>query len=344
MRKQFSAKKAVKICILTSTLFLATACSKAIETDGPQQTASKATIDENPPTATATPSPTTSPAPSPDASPTPTPKPVACDPFQDQFEAGPNNGLHAKLYKLPKGKSFATIEEFFDRSTEIDADLFLSKIKTYTRQFDTGFKLTNGEILKDNDGKILTEYFGFKARAKIRLIPGENRSGLKQFALISDDGAVLRVGKSSEIKELIDSRKDLEALVGKRTTPNHPTKMSCAHEGVWMNIFEDLPIELDYFQGPRNHIAFILLWRDITDIDNDGEIDSDEDGIPLYDLKDPACKFLPSNDLFFNWKVPAGKPSIPNERYKDLIKRGWKVVPSRNILLPDEHQVNPCTK
>ena len=86
-----------------------------------------------------------------------------------------------------------------------------------------------------------------------------------------------------------------------------------------------LPIAVDYYQGPRFHIALMVLWRKLPDAN-------------ASSLADSACG-LSGNDRFFNSNQ---SPSVPSQTYLDLLSRGWSVVAPQNFLLPLNSPMNPC--
>lgn len=125
---------------------------------------------------------------------------------------------------------------------------------------------------------------------------------------MSDDGARLKYKdpRDDTWKELINNDGD------------HPTRLGCGTTVISMNRRTQIPLEIIYYQGPRFHIANILLWRKATEAG-----------------KDPLCG-QSGNSLYFD----ADKQSAPQQAYKDLLARAWKPVTAENLWLDGTY--NPC--
>ena len=83
-----------------------------------------------------------------------------------------------------------------------------------------------------------------------------------------------------------------------------------------------MPLELDYYQGPRYHISLVVMWRPWN-----GSAD------------DPSCG-KQGNGMFFNSQVD---PPAPQAAYNALLSRGWKVVSTPHYRLEAPTQ-NPCNE
>src|SRR5690606_23109728 len=86
------------------------------------------------------------------------------------------------------------------------------------------------------------------------------------------------------------------------------------------------PAKIEYYQGPRYHIALMVLWREWPEND------------PGFVANDPQCG-TSGNDRFFNYNVV---PSAPKANFNDLLSRGWKVLGAENYALPRAVSQNPC--
>ncbi|MEQ1878655.1 MAG: hypothetical protein ABL958_18575, partial [Bdellovibrionia bacterium] len=91
--------------------------------------------------------------------------------------------------------------------------------------------------------------------------------------------------------------------------------MSCADRLVNMQPETRLPVNLNYYQGPRDYIALTFIWRKV---DNG-------------DLSDALCGAAGS-ELFFG---PYPHDNFTNTYgYGQLRERGWKVLGGTNFIAP----------
>jgi len=251
-----------------------------------------------------------------------------CDPFGSETMVGPENGLSGKIYYLLNGKvgDYNGVIDMMAKSSKLDANLFLSELAVRTRIFDQGFPTQDQTLIKLPDGRVLTEFFALSLNSKLHLAAWD-KPGLKQFALLTDDGSILSVDTGTGMRPLIDN------------DGNHPTRLLVAKDTVFMDHTSSVPIHVDYFQGPRLHIALMLLWRDIADVNGTGEANST---ILDPDSLDEPLDGREGNELFFN---PSTKPSTPQAAWYQLRARGWDMVPAINYLLPGSgtQSTNPCS-
>jgi hypothetical protein len=103
------------------------------------------------------------------------------------------------------------------------------------------------------------------------------------------------------------------------------SRLACAVQSITFNRDSKIPLRLDYFQGPRTHIALVLLWRPVASDDPD-------------QFTDPACGLYGNNYFFDSTQVP----SVPQDPWIELLSRGWKVLGPANYLLPEQFASNPC--
>jgi hypothetical protein len=255
---------------------------------------------------------------SPADSPANPPGDSVCDPFGENggLSGTPANlGLHARLHYLTEDQPHYThVDDYLQNGAEVPNDLFFSQLNIPTRPFDRGFLTQDGNILTRPSGDTLYEWFALHFESRIRL-SAEDRPGRYQFAVLSDDGSILKLDPNGG---------------GFATHINNdgltPTRMGCATSTVTLDAASRLPMQLDYYQGPRTHIALMLLWREIPD-------DADASA-----LADPACGTF-GNDRFFN---SAANPPVPTAVFQGLLNRGWKVLGPENFLLPERFDRNPC--
>ncbi|OFZ84891.1 MAG: hypothetical protein A2603_11850 [Bdellovibrionales bacterium RIFOXYD1_FULL_55_31] len=237
---------------------------------------------------------------------------AVCDPFGKSSNAGLLNGLEAKLFSAENGKhQFKKASDYLRYGKMADVDLFFNQLYVPTRPFDQGFMTQDGSLLKTENGDTLYEYFGLHFESEIGLAPND-KPGMYQIAVLSDDGALLRYLEKSGFKTLVDNDGD------------HPTQMGCAKHVIELNENTRIPIDLDYYQGPRYHISLVMLWRLVE---------------PGESLKDPSCG-KQGNALFFDsTKIPPA----PQPEFQNLLKRGWKVMNPENFFLPGAVKTNPCS-
>ena len=236
-----------------------------------------------------------------------------CDPLNkpNSEDLVKKNGISAKLYS--SSKEFDTVKKYINTQNEVHNNLFFKQLNIPTRMFDQGFPRQDGTPLKNQRGNPLIENFALQFKSNIEL-SSEQEEGYYNFAILSDDGAVLKIAK--------DQKNNEEVLINQDEVT--PTKMGCSTRNVHLDHKTSLPIKLEYFQGPRYHIALVLMWKK-----------SDSKAHTL----DPSCGtggawhfFEPSKD----------QKGVAGERYQNLLDRGWKPVPAKNFHLED-NQINPCS-
>lgn len=236
---------------------------------------------------------------------------TVCDPFGGGAIVSQDNGLDGRLYYLaPELPRYTKVADYIQAGTPVDSRLILNKIDVPTRRFEDGFVTQEGKVLATPKGETLYEWFALRLNSSIRLAL-KDKPGNYQFALLSDDGSVMRVKQDGVWSTLIDND-------GFRSSA-----LKVADRPIYFDGNTELPIEIDYFQGPRTHIAIMLLWREWP-----------ENGSGAEPLNGRA-----GNDLYFNSNV---KPSAPQQAWFDLISRGWNVVGAENFFLPATSKPNDC--
>jgi hypothetical protein len=236
---------------------------------------------------------------------------AVCNPFGGGVTAR-DQGLLGELYHLPSDlPRYQSVSPYIQNGSKLEATLYFDQVNVPTRPFDAGFTTLGGDTLKTPAGDTLYEWFALRFDSVIKLT-NNDRVGKKQFALLADDGAILRAKVNGQWINLVDD------------DGQHPTKFKIASTPIELNVDSELPIELKYFQGPRMHIAVMVLWREWPEGHNAWR-DS-------YDGQE-------GNDLFFDSNV---SPSAPQSAYQTLLSRGWKPVPAANYFLPSQAAPNPC--
>jgi len=243
---------------------------------------------------------------------------ASCDPLYTSPEIplveAPNNGWFGQIRTTPSGP---LVDENawnsnLDRYLENDAvqlhyPLYLHTLNVPTREFTEGFPTIIGGLIADNSGNTLVERFHLTMESNLKL--SQNfEEGTYQLAFLSDDGLRLSLGNEDV---LINS------------TGKHPTKMLCAARELELNHNQVKNLLVEYFQGPRYHIALQFLWRKV------------EPGAP----NDALCG-VSGNEIWFDYDraIPS-----PKAKYNELLSRGWSVVPATEFKLPSYEPINPCS-
>lgn len=241
---------------------------------------------------------------------------LVCDPFgQGSTNASRKTGIEAKLTYLstdtpPVGLK---VEHFFPGAPNVTVStsrIILSQLNIPSRPFSEGFVDGNsGKKLLNEAGEPLVEFFSLQAEASLRLSTSE-AEGEYEIAIISDDGSTMDLDTSGEGKSFtrwIDN------------DGGHSNQMGCAVQSVKMNRISELPMKLNYYQGTREQIALMVLWR----LKNASSVE-------------PECGGIRHDFYYFS----GGEPT---SNYSALQARGWKVLTNENYVLPNSIS-NPCQK
>lgn len=241
---------------------------------------------------------------------------LVCDPFAEEHSLYERHqGVKAQMYYKPADAEghWNNLSYYFEQGTHIeDVDIYLSQIFIPTRPFDRGFYTQAGDLLKNESGNSLYEWFALDIEGFITL--GEQPAGKYQLALLSDDGAVLNIqNKNGEWQQVINN------------DGNHPTKMMCATEPVELSSGSKIPFQLKYYQGPRFHISLMVMWR------------------PWPENDDPSENYCGAsgNSLFFD---STQNPPEPQPAFYALESRGWRVLSPDQYEIPDSVPSNPCNQ
>lgn len=240
---------------------------------------------------------------------------TVCDPFGADPDPRSNQGLKAELWWLEPGQAAqSSVQGLISTGTKSDRSLFFSTLNVPTRMFNVGFANETGDTVKSDSGSTLIENFALRFKSILRLAPDQSEA-MYEFAILSDDGAILTLRDADGVY-----RKNVD------NDGNHPTRLGCGVLPVRMDRETELPMALEYYQGPRHHISLVVLMR---------EFKADRTG--LVNGKDPACG-LTSNDAWFD----PNRGSAPQRAYTDLLARGWKPLSKDNFALGNEVMFNPC--
>ncbi|MBC7466168.1 MAG: hypothetical protein H7256_09250 [Bdellovibrio sp.] len=250
-----------------------------------------------------------------------------CSAFGTTTVPSDKSGLKAELRFLDQGSTlssgqknaFLSTEYFNDKNTNFikkEEAVFLNDVNVPTRIFNQGFQGSDGNVLEDNQGHALIEYFALRMESVLKLGP-KDAPGYYELASIADDGSVVQIKENGQWVDLI------------KNDGAHSTQMGCTERSLKFDANTRLPIRIYYNQGPREHIANVLVWNyrgPATAVVSAATVQPDIHGY---------CGKA-STDMFW---IPAS--SKPNTWINDIYSKGWKVVGTENFLLPD-NEVNPC--
>ena len=242
--------------------------------------------------------------------------PTVCSPFNPANPPSNQNGLAGTIQYLEAAQPrYSSVLDMVSKGKDAGVKLILSQLDVPTVAFTKGFlDSKSGSPLKTSSGDTLIEWFSIDLRSEL-MLSDSDPAGFYQLALISDDGSILNVDA--------DLSKDGTVLIDNDGT--HPTRMGCSTKAIELKKNETRPIRVKFYQGPRYHIALTLMWR---------KVDSENAS------KDALCGTSGNDTFWDSTKVP----SLPTAKYNELLLRGWKVVPSKNFILPGDVRSNPCVK
>lgn len=244
----------------------------------------------------------------------PDPSTYVCNPLNDDNDGqGPRDqGLTAELFYLEDGVALPSrVADMFDRGVQVeDILLYFNRVHIPTRPWDRGFVTVSGQTVQTNDGDTLYEYFAVRMSGRFQL--GNLPAGAYQFALLSDDGAVMSMDFGNG---------GYETVVDNDGT--HPTRFGCGSYPVVIEEGDKIPFQIEYYQGPRYHIALSLMVRPWVDDGSDSECGRQ------------------GNSRFFD---STQDPVVAQPAYDGLLARGWAPVEPESFLIPEELVENPCNE
>jgi hypothetical protein len=217
---------------------------------------------------------------------------------------GSSMGIQGTLYYLaPGAANYSDVNDYIKNGTVGKTTYFWSQLNVPTHNYSGGFAQGNGALVTTNSGSTLTENFAFDMRTQIGL-SSTDTAGDYEFALISDDGAVLNFADTSGNFQTVVNNDGL-----------HPTQFACATSVVHLDATTKLSTQIKYYQGPRDYISLIVMWKKIA---AGSKIDT------MY------CGDQ-GNTLFFD---SSKTPSTPQAEYNALLARGWAPLKAGNYTLP----------
>ncbi|MFS4459536.1 hypothetical protein [Bdellovibrio sp. HCB2-146] len=240
---------------------------------------------------------------------------TVCDPLSNSTADVPTQGLLGKLILKSDQMSSnpKSVLEFHEKGTRMPQDLYFADVNVPTRQFTEGFVTRSGEVLVDANNQKLIENFAVEYTSSLKLQPSD-KAGHYEIALLSDDGARLFIKEGDKYNEILNN------------DGVHSTRMGCSFRTVYLDHNTEIPIKILYYQGPRYHIANVMIWKHHK---------------KAKSWKEPnrhsLCGFQ-GNNLFFNEKSNRETVAM-----KVLKLDKWKVVAPANFKMP-ESKPNPCVE
>lgn len=249
------------------------------------------------------------------------PERTICDPFSTNSPAARDRGVIANMVWLDDSMpprngqpSIKNVANYFSIGNIVESTLYFDRLFVPTRAFDLGFMTQTGDTVLNHLGQPMYEYFALRMQGQFQLAANEE-PGLYQVALLSDDGAVLKVSDGNGGETTIINNDG-----------EHPTRFACPTQVINMQRDTKLPFSLEYFQGPRYHISLAVMWRPLPDGTD-----------PDLPVTDPRCG-QSGNSLFFDSTVVPTKMQSP---FYELLSRNWKVLENENFYFPEQAS-NPC--
>ncbi|UYL09143.1 hypothetical protein B9G69_000955 [Bdellovibrio sp. SKB1291214] len=238
-----------------------------------------------------------------------TAKKVVCDPFSASGIAC-KQGWKGNIFYFPGTTSgWTSLAKYFSEGVDAGVILYMSKIFVPVRTFSNGFPTTDGDLVKKkaaDGGANLVEWFALRLGTIMKL-GATDSAGYYQFALISDDGSKLYIAPKAggTYATVIDNDNA------------HSATMKCSTSAIYMDANSRMPARLEYFQGPRYHIAVTLMYKKVSSAS-------------------PAvaspCGLVDSN---FYGTIDNTSGDYTGSKYQQALDDGWKPMGTENFLLDE---------
>ncbi|WP_374075070.1 hypothetical protein [Bdellovibrio bacteriovorus] len=240
---------------------------------------------------------------------------TVCDPLSNNSSVSPENGLLGKLIlRTPEmGAKISGVMDYYNKGQKLDQNLYFADVNVPTRPFTSGFSTLSGDVLVDAQGNKLIEHFAIEYTSVLQLSAAD-KEGDYEIATLSDDGSRVFVKEGDKWNELINNDGD------------HSTRMGCPYRTIHLKRDSQVPVKILYYQGPRYHIANVLMWKHHK---------------KPQTWKDPSRHSLcgvASNNFYFDSRNGKKMPAM-----KYLENTGWDVVSTSNFKMPEQKQ-NPCVE
>jgi len=237
---------------------------------------------------------------------------TACNPLSGgNPPTDPSAGIHATLSYLSSSQPrYSNVSDMINNGTPSKQDLFFTEINVPTRLFTEGFPLQSGGMIKDDLGNDLLEWFAIRFQGTVHLGPNDVE-GDYQLGMLADDGAIMSLSNDVE-------GNNFQVVVNDDGT--HPTMMDCGPT-IQMTKDTSLAMRIDYYQGPRYHIALVPLWRPVN----------------MSTPRETLCG-VSGNNAFFDYN----NNSAPLTNYIKLLADGWRPLNAANYSVSPSTGYNPC--
>jgi hypothetical protein len=262
--------------------------------------------------------------------------PPVCDPLAQGKILKPSNGIKVQIVD-GTGYNPRSLSAF-ENMPIIYEEVYLSQISVPTRKFDEGFMLSSGAFLENATGGKLLEWFKIQGEGQIILDPLVDSEGFYELALIADDGAKLQIDSDEDgiYEDLLN--------YGSVTSP----RFICGTNFIRFQYNKPLKFKFEYFQGPKYHLSFNLLWRKVRDVNaadlpaisllpGEQDLECGKSGANRY--FDPALKSAPT--ALFNSLTNPSQSFVPLSNGGLRSVGGWKIIRPENFILV-ENESNPC--
>lgn len=244
------------------------------------------------------------------------PTKYVCDPFGTDVVGSSKSGLVAHLgyfnqSQHPDDPRQFLVKDYFNkddaRFVQADENIYFSQINTPPRVFSEGFQNEKNVFIADSSGEKLIEWFGLSYETILKLADGD-LEGSYQLSTISDDGVIVEAFINDKWTNIISG----DGL--------HSPQMGCSTTTLELTKDSRIPLRVFYFQGPRNTISNMLLWKNVN---------------ANLQYKDLECG-KSGNEYFWDRTLKVALDPLIN-----IYSRGWKVISENNFLLPN-NSTNPC--
>lgn len=248
----------------------------------------------------------------------PGPTNPVCDPFTNEPMNSSVNGLQATLkFKDSHKKWIYSVNQILFCGKKAPADFYFNRVFVPTMNWDSGFTMPDGTVLKDKQGSVVIDAFAMKMKTRV-VLRDDQEEGYYQFALLSNDGARASI-KHKNIPFLINIVNDDGV---------HETKFTCSCFGVFMKKGKPVDLVIKFMQKNAPTMTNILVWRKLPDPKKKKHF--------IKATKPEVCG-LKGDDKFFELNTGVNK-----EGFNQILMAGFKPLDSSNFLLPKEGQTNPC--
>ena len=224
--------------------------------------------------------------------------------------------LHLK-YKDSHKKWIHSVNQILMCGKKAPAEFYFNRVFVPTMNWDSGFTMPDGSVLKDKKGNVVIDAFAMKMKTRVVLADNQEE-GYYQFALLSNDGARASI-KHKDIPFLINIVNDDGV---------HETKFKCSCFGIHMQKGKPVDLVIKYMQAKAPTMTNVLVWRKLPDPKKKKHF--------IKAAKPEVCG-LKGDDQFFELNTGVAK-----EGFNQILMSGFKPLEAANFLMPKDGQSNPC--